>query len=111
MKNATELFGARLRELRKRSGLTQEQLADVLGIEQKHVSLMEHGKSYPSLDRLIRIAETLKVPLPGLFEFMHLADEFEQVGSIEQMLGELDRDVRKKAFKVITAVIKSFKED
>lgn len=110
MKNATELFGARLRELRKGRGLTQEQLAEVLGIEQKHVSLMEHGKSYPSLDRLMRIAEALKVPLPSLFEFMYLENEVEQARSIEQMLRELDEDSRKKAFKIITSVIKSFKE-
>lgn len=71
MKNATELFGARIRELRKAQGLTQDQLAEILGIEQKYVSLIEHGKSYPSLDRLMRIAEALKVPLPSLFEFMH----------------------------------------
>jgi transcriptional regulator with XRE-family HTH domain len=75
MKNATELFGARIRELRKAQGLTQEQLADFLGIEQKHVSLIELGKSYPSLDRLMRIAEVLKVPLPSLFDFAHHAPE------------------------------------
>jgi transcriptional regulator with XRE-family HTH domain len=71
MKNATELLGARIRELRKAQGLTQDQLAEVLGIEQKYVSLIEHGKSYPSLDRLMRIAEVLKVPLPSLFNFAH----------------------------------------
>jgi transcriptional regulator with XRE-family HTH domain len=110
MKNATELFGTRIRELRKAQRLTQEQLADVLGIEQKHVSLIEHGKSYPSLDRLVRIAEALNVPLPSLFEYMHLNDETERARSIEEMLKGLSEDSQKKAYKIITSVIKSFKE-
>ena len=71
MKSPTELLGARIRELRKACGFTQDQLAEFLGIEQKHVSLFELGKSYPSLDRLMRIAEVLKVPLPSLFDFAH----------------------------------------
>lgn len=87
MKNATELLGARIRELRKAQSLTQEHLADFLGIEQKHVSLIEQGKSYPSLDRLMRIAEVLKVPLPSLFDFAHHDPE---AVSPELMLKNLD---------------------
>jgi transcriptional regulator with XRE-family HTH domain len=71
MKSATELFGARIRELRRGQGLSQEQLSEVIGIDQKHMSRIELGKSYPSLDRLMRIAEVLKVPLPSLFDFAH----------------------------------------
>ena len=75
MKSATELLGARIRELRKAQGLSQEQLSEVIGIDQKHMSRIELGKSYPSLDRLMRIAEVLKVPLPSLFDFAHHAPE------------------------------------
>ena len=51
--------------------MAQEHLAEVLGIEQQYMSRIELGKSYPSLDRLMRIAEVLKVPLPSLFDFAH----------------------------------------
>ncbi len=71
MRAATELLGARIRELRKAQGIAQEQLAEILGIEQQYMSRIELGKSYPSLDRLMRIAEALKVALPSLFDFMH----------------------------------------
>jgi transcriptional regulator with XRE-family HTH domain len=110
MKTATELFGSRIRELRKSKGLSQEQLAEVIGIDQKHMSRIELGKSYPSLDRLVRIAEALKVSLPDLFEYMHLNDEIERTRSIGEMLKELSEDSQKKAFKIITSVIKSFRE-
>lgn len=106
MKNPTELFGARIRELRKDAGLTQEQLADHLGIEQKHISLIELGKSYPSLDRLMRIAEALQVSLPSLFEFMHLESPEAQTRSIEEMVKGLDDESRATAYKVIRAVLR-----
>jgi len=110
MKSATELLGARIRELRKAHGLTQDYLAEILGVEQQYVSLMEHGKRYPSLDRLIRIAEVLKVPLPTLFEFVHLADETDRARTIGEMLEELNEDSQQQAFKIIQSVIKSLKD-
>lgn len=106
MKSATELFGARIREIRKARGLSQDQLAEVIGIDQKHMSRIELGKSYPSLDRLMRIAEALQVPLPGLFEFMHLESPEAQTRSIEEMLKGLDDESRATAYKVIRAVLR-----
>ena len=41
MKTTKELLGERIRELRKARGLTQEQLAELVEIEQKHVSRLE----------------------------------------------------------------------
>lgn len=107
MGTATELLGARIRELRKAQGMAQEQLAEALGVEQQYMSRIELGRSYPSLDRLIRIAEILKVPLPSLFEFLHLTDVTERARTIEEMFRELNEESQKKAFKIIQAVIKS----
>jgi len=106
MKTATELFGARIRELRKQRGMIQEQLADVIGIEQKHVSLIERGKSYPSLDRLMRIAEVLQVPLPALFVFEHLEDAVDRARSIEADVQALSEQDQRRVFKIV----KMFKE-
>lgn len=101
MKNVTELFGARIRELRKSRKLTQEQLAEFLGIDQKHISLIELGKSYPSLDRLARIAESLHVSLPSLFEFDHLENERVRVEQIEEMLRDLGEKDQQKIFRIV----------
>lgn len=101
MKTATEMLGARIREQRKRKEKTQEQLAELLGIDQKHMSRIELGKSYPSLDRLIKIAEALEVSLPSLFEFMHMEEESErlkQINEMVQMLGEADQ---RRLFKIV----------
>lgn len=106
MRSVTELFGARIRELRRIRGFSQDRLAEVIGIDQKHMSRIELGKSYPSLDRLVRIAEALQVPLPSLFEFMHLETPEVQTQSIEGMVKALDEESRRKAYRVIRAVLK-----
>lgn len=54
-------LGLRIREARKKAGLTQEQLADQLEVNKKHVSNMECGKSSPSLSALISICQICEV--------------------------------------------------
>jgi len=63
MENTKELLGAQIREIRKARGLTQEQLAEMIDVEQKHVSRIESGKNYPSIDRLEKIAAALNSSL------------------------------------------------
>lgn len=103
MGNATELFGRQIRELRKSRGLSQEQLGEQIGIDQKHMSKIELGKSYPSLDRLIRIAKVLQVPLPTLFDFDHLEDAPERARKIEELVKELGERDQQVLFRIVAA--------
>lgn len=100
MGNATILFGIRIRELRKSRGLSQEELGEQIGIDQKHMSRIELGKSYPSLDRLIQIAAVLQVDLPTLFEFSHLDDATNRAENIGEMVKEMGEDDQRKMFKI-----------
>lgn len=49
-------FGEKLRMLRTGQKLTQQQLADRLGVAKSVVSYYEAGERYPSYDVLVRIA-------------------------------------------------------
>ena len=49
-------FGSKLRELRTSQKLTQQQLAERLGVAKSVVSYYESGDRYPSYDVLVRIA-------------------------------------------------------
>jgi DNA-binding XRE family transcriptional regulator len=53
--------GVALRGARKRESLTQKQLAGLLGINQTHISEMEHGKRPIGKDMARRLAKVLKV--------------------------------------------------
>ncbi len=49
-------FGVKLKALRKGQSLTQQQLADRIGVAKSVVSYYESGDRYPSYDILIKIA-------------------------------------------------------
>lgn len=59
-------FGKRFKQLRKERRLTQEQLADRLGISDRHVRGIEHGDFFPSIDLYILIAQVFQVSLDML---------------------------------------------
>lgn len=54
-------FGKRLRESRKKNGLTQEQLAGLLSLDFNSISRFERGQRNCSLDLLVEISECLNV--------------------------------------------------
>jgi len=110
MKHTRELLGERIREIRKTCGLTQEELAEKVDIEQKHVSRIELGKSCPTIDRLEKMAVAMNVPLSSFFDFMHLENNDERTASIEEMLRELNEESKKVAYKMIKAIIKTLKD-
>ena len=61
-------IGNAMKELRKESGLTQQQLADKLMVNRKSVSRWETGRNLPDLDLLIEIADFFQVGLRELLE-------------------------------------------
>ncbi|HJI57636.1 MAG TPA: helix-turn-helix domain-containing protein [Oscillospiraceae bacterium] len=54
-------FGNRLKTLRIKKKLTQQQLADLLGLTKSVISAYENGLRYPAYDVLIIIARIFKV--------------------------------------------------
>lgn len=60
MQQDAELFGTRLRELRRRTGKTQEQLAHAAGLTTNYVSDVERGRKVPSLTTILQLAHGLE---------------------------------------------------
>lgn len=61
-------FGKRLRKFRRNKDLTQEQLAERVGISVDFVSLIERGLSAPSFDTIQKMSEVLEVPVEEFFK-------------------------------------------
>ena len=64
-----KILGARIQYIRKSLKMTQEQLAERIGIEPQYVSRIEIGKNYPAPDNLTKIAAALGVEVYELFVF------------------------------------------
>ncbi len=70
MKNDLSVkLGARIRKLRNKSRLTQQQLADLTGKSPEAISNLERGKSLPSVTTLDLLAGHLGVSLNDMFDF------------------------------------------
>jgi transcriptional regulator with XRE-family HTH domain len=69
MYDAKRLVGERVQLLRKRKGLSQDELAGKIGIDTKSLSRLERGAHYPSLETLDRIRAELGVELKDFFDF------------------------------------------
>ena len=61
-------IGAFLRELRKEKGITQEQLADELGVSGRTISRWETGNNMPDISLLVEIAEFFDVSIPEIIK-------------------------------------------
>lgn len=54
-----ERIGRQVADIRKEQGLTQQQLADIVGMQRNHISRIESGKFSVGLDTLAAIAKAL----------------------------------------------------
>jgi len=67
MINYEDRFSINLKNLRKSHGITQEQLANMLGYSKKTVSKWECSSGIPAIDTLFKLAKILKVNIEALF--------------------------------------------
>lgn len=56
----------RLAAIRKQSGFTQQQLADMLNVSNKTISQWETGRALPDISMLVRLSEIYKLKLDEL---------------------------------------------
>lgn len=86
----TKNFGKRLKEIRKRKGLSQQQLAELVGMEStNNISKLESGEQLPKKENLEKICEVLNVDVKELFDFGHLKNRSEIIKEITQVLDKL----------------------
>ena len=61
-------LGARLQELRLRRGMSQDALADKLGVSRQAVSKWERDEATPDLDKIIKLSELYGISLDALLK-------------------------------------------
>ncbi len=59
-------FGENLQKIRKKNHLSQEGLAEMLGVSRQAVSKWELGEGYPEVDKLLILSKKLNISLDSL---------------------------------------------
>jgi transcriptional regulator with XRE-family HTH domain len=67
-------FGASIRQLRTSKGITQEELADLSGLDRSYMGGVERGDRNPTLVVICKIAAGLNVPISTLFAYSEAAE-------------------------------------
>ena len=68
-KTIQKRFGDRVRYLRLKNGISQEELAHRAGIHRTYLGGIERGERNPSLKNITTLAQALEVSLSELFNF------------------------------------------
>ena len=61
-------FGENLQEVRRKNRLSQEELAEMLGVSRQAVSKWELGEGYPEVEKLLVLARRLNLSLDRLLD-------------------------------------------
>lgn len=106
MRNTKQLLGARIKELRKGLRLSQDQFSEKIGVDPKHLSRIELGKSFPYMETLEAIAQALGVELKDLFDFSHLNPAEYNRQEVAKLLAETDNVQFSQIYRVVKALLK-----
>lgn len=97
--NSPKELGTRIRYARKKNGLNQEKLAELVGMTTSAIGSYEIGKSYPSVEVLTRIGSTLNVSFDWLIRGKSESDyQLESVSEtpLQQKLQQMEETFRQK---------------
>jgi transcriptional regulator with XRE-family HTH domain len=84
--------GARIRERRIMLGLSQQQMADMIGVTYQQAHKYERGINRISAGRLYEITRVLNVPITYFFEGLDITEDDESLNPRQRMCLELARN-------------------
>ncbi len=99
-------FGELVKRIRISRKLTQSKLAEMVEVDAKHISCIENGLSFPSIDLLAKIAETFEMPIYNLFMFESKPTSDELRVELEELIKNASEQELEKIYiysKFITA--------
>ena len=102
MTDVRKMMGKQIKTLRQARGMSQEELSEKISINSKYLSAIERGKANPTLAVLIRLADSLKVGVPDLFNYELEPKELAQL--VAGLIAEGDEVKLRLAAKVLNAI-------
>ena len=95
-------FAENLKRIRKSRKLTQEQLAEIVGVDFRYISFIENARSFPSCELIEKLSEALNVDYSDLFSF----DENLSRQQYEMQLLEIVKLLDDKNLKTLLKIAK-----
>ena len=104
-KELKTIVGQNIMEKRKLRGLTQDKLAELVGIGQQSLSRMEKGRIAPKLERLPVSAEALQCSVVDFFRTPDLEDDV-LASSIADLIRPLSPQSRDAVLSIASEMVR-----
>lgn len=101
-----QMIGARIKEVRSKKVLTQDQLSEKTNINPKYLSSIERGKENPTLNTLIKLAQSLDVNIDEFFTQIKVEDPEKRKDLIISLLDKANDEQLKLAYMVLSVIIR-----
>jgi len=101
MQSIKKYFGARIKEIRESKNMSQEKLAELVCMESRHISRIETGKSFTTLENIAKIADVLDVKISELFSFEHKKDKKILIYEIEEFMKNANEEKIELIYKLV----------
>ncbi len=98
------LVGKKIREIRKKNDLTQEQFSEKIDIEPASLSNIENGKSFPSMQTALNIMDKFNILPQDFFDNSYYKEENE----IDEEIFKILKNLPIKEKRIIYRIIKNF---
>ena len=82
MDTVQDIFGKKIKSIRRARDITQEKLADLSGLSLQYIGEIERGRRNPSLTSIEQLSKALDIPMAELFsleEFRLSMDELRTI--------------------------------
>ncbi|KMK51954.1 DNA-binding protein [[Actinobacillus] muris] len=100
-----QTIGRAISKYRQAVGITQAQLAEILGISNDAVSRMERGKTVPSVLRLLELSEIFRCELADLLTETSNRS-VDQARKLEALFADLDSIERSELVDLLERMVK-----
>lgn len=110
MDESLNFLGARIKELRKNKKYTQDEFAELIGVDAKHLSRVECSRTQPSLNLLNKISQVLEIDISELFKIQHqkaqcYKNKKELIKEIDSILSNSDFNKIKLFYKILKDIV------
>lgn len=103
--NSLKLFGKRLKELRKINKLTQEQLAELIGLDPKQICRIENGACFTTFETLQKISKIFNVEIYDLFYSEHKQTKDALINEMNEIFKSASDEKIELIYKLVKATI------
>jgi transcriptional regulator with XRE-family HTH domain len=100
MARLKETFAYNLKEKRRKSGLSQTNLAEKVYVSTHHIAMIEIARNFPTLDLVERIADVLNIEVYELF-----IDPLSPHEELQRLYQTVANDIEKVVANAVEKVI------